>query len=62
MAIAEASIHGSGLNAAVMYPILAPLSVTQNAPALAFMWFLSAFAGVGIPIPFYFTIALLLTS
>ncbi|KAF8435376.1 hypothetical protein L210DRAFT_3648570 [Boletus edulis BED1] len=29
-----------------MYPVQAPLSVTQNAPALAFMWFLSSFAGV----------------
>ncbi|KAF8553804.1 MFS general substrate transporter [Imleria badia] len=38
---------GAGVvNAALMYPVLAPLSVTQNAPALAFMWFLSAFAGV----------------
>ena len=36
-----------------MYPIQAPLSVTQNAPALAFMWFLSSFAGVSIPIPFH---------
>ena len=48
----EASIHGSGLNASFMYPIVAPLSVTQNAPALAFMWFLAAFAGVGIPTSF----------
>ncbi|KAF8839383.1 MFS general substrate transporter [Paxillus ammoniavirescens] len=29
-----------------MYPIQAPLPVTQNAPALAFMWFLRSFAGV----------------
>ncbi|KIJ59634.1 hypothetical protein HYDPIDRAFT_100308 [Hydnomerulius pinastri MD-312] len=32
--------------ATTMYPIQAPLSVTQNAPALAFMWFLRSFAGV----------------
>ncbi|KAF9236982.1 MFS general substrate transporter [Melanogaster broomeanus] len=30
----------------MMYPIQAPLPVTQNAPALAFMWFLRSFAGV----------------
>ena len=58
----ETSIHDSVVNAALMYPILAPLSVTQNAPALAFMWFLSAFAGVGIQIPFYHIIMLSLTS
>ncbi|KAF8419977.1 hypothetical protein L210DRAFT_3575920 [Boletus edulis BED1] len=34
-----------------MYPVQAPLSVTQNAPALAFMWFLSSFAGEDRPIP-----------
>ncbi|KAF9222807.1 MFS general substrate transporter [Gyrodon lividus] len=32
--------------ATTMYPIQAPLPVTQNAPALAFMWFLRSFAGV----------------
>ncbi|KAF8443970.1 major facilitator superfamily domain-containing protein [Boletus edulis BED1] len=34
------------LCATSMYPIQAPLPVTQNAPALAFMWFLRAFAAV----------------
>ncbi|KAF8550726.1 hypothetical protein OG21DRAFT_1468300 [Imleria badia] len=34
------------LYAAAVYPIQAPLSVTQNAPALAWMWFLRSFAGV----------------
>jgi MFS family permease len=38
---------GTGaLYAMTMYPIQAPLSVTQNAPALAWMWFLRSFAGV----------------
>ncbi|KAF8141325.1 MFS general substrate transporter [Boletus edulis] len=38
---------GSGaLNATTMYPIQAPLSATQNASALAWMWFLRSFAGV----------------
>ncbi|KIJ65390.1 hypothetical protein HYDPIDRAFT_110438 [Hydnomerulius pinastri MD-312] len=32
--------------ATTMYPIQAPIPVTQNAPALAFMWFLRSFAGV----------------
>ena len=48
-----ALIHGSVLNATQVYPIQAPLPVTQNAPALAFMWFVSSFAAVSIPIPFY---------
>ncbi|KAH0828699.1 major facilitator superfamily domain-containing protein [Lanmaoa asiatica] len=34
------------LSATPMYPIQAPLPVTQNAPALAFMWFLRSFASV----------------
>ncbi|KAF8553817.1 MFS general substrate transporter [Imleria badia] len=34
------------VNTGRVYPIVAPLSITQNAPALAFMWFLTAFAGV----------------
>ena len=38
--------HGSTLTATPMYPIQAPLPVTQNASALAFMWFLRAFASV----------------
>ncbi|KAF8553816.1 MFS general substrate transporter [Imleria badia] len=38
---------GAGVvNATPMYPILAPLSVKQNALALAFMWFLTSFAWV----------------
>ncbi|KAG9308139.1 MFS general substrate transporter [Chiua virens] len=38
---------GTGaLNATNIYPIQAPLSVTHNAPALAWMWFLRSFAGV----------------
>ncbi|KAH0836447.1 MFS general substrate transporter [Lanmaoa asiatica] len=36
--------HGSVLNATPMYPIQAPLPVTQNAPALAFMWFTRSFS------------------
>ncbi|KAF8553128.1 hypothetical protein OG21DRAFT_1281152 [Imleria badia] len=39
-------LGGGVMNATPMYPIQAPLSVTQNAPALTFMWFLSSFAGV----------------
>ncbi|KAH0828929.1 hypothetical protein J3R83DRAFT_2353 [Lanmaoa asiatica] len=36
---------GTGvLNATPMYPIQAPLPVTQNAPALAFMWFIRSFS------------------
>jgi hypothetical protein len=34
------------LSATPMYPIQAPIPVTQNAPALAFMWFLRSFASV----------------
>ncbi|KAG8221503.1 MFS general substrate transporter [Butyriboletus roseoflavus] len=34
------------LNATPMYPIQAPLPVMQNAPSLAFMWFLRSFATV----------------
>ncbi|KAI9572003.1 major facilitator superfamily domain-containing protein [Boletus coccyginus] len=34
------------LQTTTMYPIQAPLPVTQNAPALAFMWFLRSFATV----------------
>ncbi|KAI9566089.1 major facilitator superfamily domain-containing protein [Boletus coccyginus] len=34
------------LSATLMFPIQAPLPVTQNAHALAFMWFLRAFASV----------------
>ena len=41
-------MHGSVLNAMPMYPILAPLSVIQNALVLALMWFVSSFGGVGI--------------
>ncbi|KAI9566090.1 MFS general substrate transporter [Boletus coccyginus] len=38
---------GTGmLSATPMYPILAPLPVTQNAPALAFIWFLRSLASV----------------
>ncbi|KAF8548720.1 MFS general substrate transporter [Imleria badia] len=38
---------GAGiLTATPMYPIQAPLPVTHNAPALAFMWFLRSFASV----------------
>lgn len=36
----------SALYTTTMYPIQAPLPVTQNAPALAWMWFLRSFAGV----------------
>ena len=43
--------HGSILTATPMYPILAPLPVSHNAPALAFMWFLRSFASVSITIP-----------
>ncbi|KAH0828708.1 MFS general substrate transporter [Lanmaoa asiatica] len=36
---------GTGMTAATsMFPIQAPLPVTQNAPALTFMWFLRSFA------------------
>lgn len=42
--------RGRILSATSMYPIQAPLSVTQNAPALAFMWFLRSFASVSIKI------------
>lgn len=36
------------LSATTVYPIQAPLSVTQNASALTWMWFLRSFAGVSI--------------
>lgn len=39
-------IRGSVLSATPMYPVQAPLPVTQNAPSLAFMWFLRSFASV----------------
>ncbi|KAF8837708.1 MFS general substrate transporter [Paxillus ammoniavirescens] len=48
-AIGYSVIVGIGIGieyATTMYPIQAPLPVTQNAPALAFMWFLRSFAGV----------------
>ncbi|KAG8217053.1 MFS general substrate transporter [Butyriboletus roseoflavus] len=37
------------LHTTTVYPIQAPLPVTQNAPALAFMWFLRSFATVSHP-------------
>ena len=37
----------------VRVPHFSPLSVTQISPALAFAWFVSSFAAVGILIPFY---------
>lgn len=42
----RSSISGRILNVPSVYPIKAPSSVTQNAPELAFMWFLSSFVGV----------------
>ncbi|KAN0073586.1 hypothetical protein V8E55_012193 [Tylopilus felleus] len=39
-------LDGGILNVPSVYPIKAPSSVTQNAPELAFMWFLSSFVGV----------------
>ncbi|KAF9241322.1 MFS general substrate transporter [Melanogaster broomeanus] len=48
-AVGFSVIVGIGIGiqyATTMYPIQAPLPVTQNAPALAFMWFLRSFAGV----------------
>jgi hypothetical protein len=45
---ADATFCARALYAMTMYPIQAPLSVTQNAPALAWMWFLRSFAGVSI--------------
>ena len=45
---AAATLRSRTLYATTMYPIQAPLSVTQNAPALAWMWFLRSFAGVSI--------------
>jgi len=48
-AVGFSVIVGIGIGieyATTVYPILAPLPVTQNAPALAFMWFLRSFAGV----------------
>ncbi|KAF9236981.1 major facilitator superfamily domain-containing protein [Melanogaster broomeanus] len=48
-AVGFSVIVGVGIGieyATMMYPILAPLPVAQNAPALAFMWFLRSFAGV----------------
>jgi len=41
-----ATLCTRALYATTVYPIQAPLSVTQNAPALAWMWFLRSFAGV----------------
>ncbi|KAF9234174.1 major facilitator superfamily domain-containing protein, partial [Melanogaster broomeanus] len=49
LAVGFLVIVGIGIGieyATTMYPIQAPLPVTQNAPALAFMWFLRSFAGV----------------
>ncbi|KAF9236871.1 hypothetical protein BU15DRAFT_36301, partial [Melanogaster broomeanus] len=49
LAVGFSVIVGTGIGiqyATMMYPIQAPLPVTQNAPALAFMWFLRSFAGV----------------
>ena len=43
--------RGRMLTATPMYPIQAPLPVSHNAPALAFMWFLRSFASVSISIP-----------
>ncbi|KAF9236868.1 MFS general substrate transporter [Melanogaster broomeanus] len=48
-AVGFSVIVGIGIGieyATMMYPVLAPLPVTQNAPAFAFMWFLRSFAGV----------------
>ena len=48
--------HGSMLHSTPPYPIQAPLPVTQNAPALAFMWFLRSFATVSISTPLIFMV------
>ncbi|KAI9572008.1 major facilitator superfamily domain-containing protein [Boletus coccyginus] len=49
MSLGYLALLGLGIGAlyaTTMYPIQAPLSVTQNASALAWMWFLRSFAGV----------------
>lgn len=42
------------LSATPMFPIQAPLPVMQNAPALAFMWFLRSFASVSVSVVLLF--------
>ena len=47
-------VPGRVLSATPMYPIQAPLPVAQNAPSLAFMWFIRSFAAVSISVSFSF--------
>ena len=47
-------IHDRMLHPTSTYPIQAPLPVKQNAPSLAFMWFLCSFATVSTSTPHIF--------